>query len=186
MSTPLHIPAKSRANHDPGVKQILGQTKKISEGTSKAFGKEMAKFIDSKDQKRGDKKDKKKEKEKPKEPSVMDKVRKAAGQQVAQIRGAPTASGSKSDGDEPAMWPLIKQVTVRCNAKALSTGAILVDLPGVADANAARNNIAKDYMKKANCIWILSAITRAVDDKAAKGMGFPRELELRASVDEFH
>jgi hypothetical protein len=36
---------------------------------------------------------------------------------------------------------------MRCNAKALETGAILVDLPGVADANAARNSIAKDYMK---------------------------------------
>lgn len=40
---------------------------------------------------------------------------------------------------------------------------------GVADANAARNNIAKDYMKKCNCIWILAPITRAVDDKTARG-----------------
>lgn len=56
-----------------------------------------------------------------------------------------------------------------CNAKALSTGAILVDLPGVADANAARNNIAKDYMKKCDCVWILAPITRAVDDKTARG-----------------
>ena len=41
---------------------------------------------------------------------------------------------------------------------------------GVADANAARNNIAKDYMKKCNCIWILAPITRAVDDKTARGI----------------
>jgi hypothetical protein len=40
---------------------------------------------------------------------------------------------------------------------------------GVADANAARNNIAKDYMKKCDCIWILAPITRAVDDKTARG-----------------
>jgi hypothetical protein len=39
----------------------------------------------------------------------------------------------------------------------------------VADANAARNNIAKDYMKKCDCIWILAPITRAVDDKTARG-----------------
>lgn len=135
---------------------------------SKQFGKEMARYIDSKDQKRGEKKDKSKEKEKPKE-SVMDKVRKAAGAQTAQIRGTAAAGNGRSDADAPAMWPLIKQVTVRCPAKALSTGTILVDLPGVADANAARNNIAKDYMKKANCIWILAPITRAVDDKTAKG-----------------
>lgn len=42
-------------------------------------------------------------------------------------------------------------------------------LLGVADANAARNNVAKDYMKKAGCIWILAPITRAVDDKTARG-----------------
>jgi hypothetical protein len=54
--------------------------------------------------------------------------------------------------EQPAFWPLIRQVAVRCNAKALSTGAILVDLPGTADANAARNSIAKEYMKK----WVLS------------------------------
>lgn len=45
-------------------------------------------------------------------------------------------------------------------------------LTGVADANAARNNIAKDYMKKCNCIWILAPITRAVDDKTARGKKF--------------
>ena len=67
------------------------------------------------------------------------------------------------------MWPLIKQVRVRCKSRALETGAILVDLPGTQDANTARGAIAKDYMKKANCIWILAPITRAVDDKTAKG-----------------
>jgi hypothetical protein len=139
---------------------ILGTTKKIVAKTSKDFGKEIAKYIDSKDQKRGDKKDKKKDKAK--EPSLMDKVRKAAGQSVTARRDGPK-------GEEAAYWPLIRQVTVRCPSKALSTGAILVDLPGVADANAARNNIAKDYMKKANCIWILAPITRAVDDKTARG-----------------
>ncbi len=48
----------------------------------------------------------------------------------------------------------------------------LTILTGVADANAARNNIAKDYMKKCNCIWILAPITRAVDDKTARGKTF--------------
>jgi hypothetical protein len=67
----------------------------------------------------------------------------------------------KNDG---ALWPLIRQVNVRCSSAALSSGAILVDLPGVADANAARNSIAKDYMKKCDCIWILASIVRATDD----------------------
>lgn len=108
----------------------------------------------------------------------MDKVREAAGSSRATKEKQP-------DSDAPALWPLIRQVNVRCRAAALSTGAVLVDLPGnpptlscgfgansvvgVADANAARNNIAKDYMKKCNCIWILAPITRAVDDKTARG-----------------
>ena len=127
------------------IARLLGTTKHISTPDSKTFAKEISKYIDSKDQKRGDKKDKKKDKDKAKS---KDKEK-------------------KDDG--PAYWPLIRQVRVWCDAKALSTGAILVDLPGVADANAARNTIAKDYMKKCDCVWILAPITRAVDDKTARG-----------------
>ena len=111
------------------IASILGTTKKIVAKDSKTFGKEIAKYIDSKDQKRGDKKDKKsKDKDKPKEKSLMDKVREAAGQSTA-ARNA--KQSSKNKDDEPALWPLIRQVNVRCPAKALSTGAILVDLPGL-------------------------------------------------------
>lgn len=82
-----------------------------------------------------------------------------------------TAQGKDrgSDDDAPAFWPIIRQVKIRCPCAALSSGAVLVDLPGVADANAARNSIAKDYMKKCDRIWILSAIQRAMDDKTAVG-----------------
>ena len=33
---------------------------------------------------------------------------------------------------------------------------------------AARNGIAKSYMKNCNSVWIAAPITRAVDDKVAK------------------
>lgn len=101
------------------------------------------------------------------------------------------SSGSKIHVRPPAFWPLIRQVHVMCNAEALSTGAVLVDLPGgfhrpnmclelhkglthifnagIGDANAARNLIAKNYMRDANCVWILAPIVRAVDDKIARG-----------------
>lgn len=95
---------------------------------SKVFTKEIGKYIDSKDQKRGSKKDKAKEKDKSKEPSLMDKVRSAAG---LPNRNLATGTSKKTnDIDSPALWPLIRQVNVRCHAKALSTGAVLVDLPG--------------------------------------------------------
>jgi hypothetical protein len=142
----------------PEIAKILGATKKISAPNSKVFAKQIGKYIDSKDQKRG-KKDKEKK--------------------------------NNVDPNAPALWPLIRQVRVRCPSAALSTGAVLVDLPGVADANAARNNIAKSYMKKVelivlsvevgiegydfiqcDCIWILAPITRAVDDKTARGKFF--------------
>ena len=45
---------------------------------------------------------------------------------------------------------------------------MLVDLPGVRDANAARGAVAEKYMKKCNAIWIVASITRAVDDRTAK------------------
>ncbi|KAI0721894.1 Dynamin family-domain-containing protein [Cerioporus squamosus] len=151
-----HLSVDQIINRDPKIAKLLGTTKHISAPDSKTFAKEISKYIDSKDQKRGDKK---KDKEKKKE---------------------------KEKDDGPAYWPLIRQVRVWCNAKALSTGAILVDLPGVADANAARNNIAKDYMKKCDCVWILAPITRAVDDKTARdlmGDAFKMQLMMDGNYD---
>ncbi|RXW20524.1 hypothetical protein EST38_g5345 [Candolleomyces aberdarensis] len=69
-----------------------------------------------------------------------------------------------------ALWPLVRQVDICCNARALSTGAIIVDLPGVADSNAARNKIARAYMAEADCYWIVAPIQRAVDDKTARAL----------------
>ncbi|KIM23722.1 hypothetical protein M408DRAFT_27677 [Serendipita vermifera MAFF 305830] len=90
------------------------------------------------------------------------------------------------DGDDPEYWPLIKQVKVWVKAEALSTGAVLCDLPGAADSNVARSNIAKEYMKHANCIWILAPIQRAVDDKTAKdllGEAFKAQLLMDGNYD---
>lgn len=52
----------------------------------------------------------------------------------------------------------------------LSTGATLVDLPGVAGSNAARAAVAKNYMKKADQLIIVAPQTRAVDDKVASDL----------------
>lgn len=113
-------------NSNTQVARILGTTEVIESPNSTRFGQAIAKFIDSKDQKRG-----------------RDKQNK-----------------EKSKPGEPALWPLIRLVRVRAKAHALSSGAVLVDLPGVADANLARSSIAKDYMKKCDCVWITAPITR--------------------------
>ncbi|KAI5247236.1 hypothetical protein E4T43_02175 [Aureobasidium subglaciale] len=86
----------------------------------------------------------------------------------------------KSRKREQEFWPLIKVVRLFVKADALSTGAVLVDLPGVADSNAARAAVAEGYMKQCTGLWIFSPINRAVDDKAAKnllGSTFRRQLK---------
>jgi hypothetical protein len=77
-------------------------------------------------------------------------------------------------------WPLIKVVKIYLQAAALQTGAVIVDLPGVHDSNAARSAVAEGYMKQCTGLWIVAPINRAVDDKAAKnllGDTFKRQLK---------
>jgi len=63
-------------------------------------------------------------------------------------------SGEKKKDDkdkkktEMEFWPLIKVVKIYTKSDALSTGAVIVDLPGVHDHNAARSAIAQKYMKQ--------------------------------------
>ena len=52
----------------------------------------------------------------------------------------------------------------------LSAGAVLVDLPGVRDANAARGKVAEGYLKRCGAVWVVADITRAVDNKTAKDL----------------
>ncbi|KAK3603899.1 hypothetical protein CHS0354_042909 [Potamilus streckersoni] len=66
-------------------------------------------------------------------------------------------------------WPIVKRVQLRLpNCDVCKTGAVLVDLPGVRDSNAARDKIARDYLKNCSAIWVVSAIHRAIDDKTAQ------------------
>ena len=85
----------------------------------------------------------------------------------------------KGNGKEPQSWPLIRKVTLYGPWAVLSTGACLVDLPGVRDANAARAKVAESYLQNCHKIWIVAPIKRAVDDKTAKdllGAQFKRRL----------
>ncbi|KAL8964903.1 MAG: hypothetical protein Q9183_004149 [Haloplaca sp. 2 TL-2023] len=83
--------------------------------------------------------------------------------------------------DAQELWPLIKVVRLFVKAPALQTGAILVDLPGTHDSNAARATVAQRYLKQATGILIVAPIDRAVDNKAAKallGESFKRQLRM--------
>ncbi|KAM3839569.1 nuclear GTPase SLIP-GC isoform 2-T2 [Vipera latastei] len=77
-------------------------------------------------------------------------------------------------------WPIVKCVRIRvAKAEVLRTGAVLVDLPGIRDSNAARDTAAREYLKDCNAVWVTASITRAVDDKTAKELlsaNFRRQL----------
>jgi hypothetical protein len=93
-------------------------------------------------------------------------------------------------------WPLIKVVRLYTKSDCLSTGAVIVDLPGVHDSNAARAAVAAGYMKQCTGellsfiihgnadflgLFIVAPINRAVDDKAAKsllGESFKRQMKF--------
>ncbi|WAR13087.1 SLIP-like protein [Mya arenaria] len=77
-------------------------------------------------------------------------------------------------------WPIVKHVRLRMpHCDVCSSGTTLVDLPGVRDSNAARDKIAKNYLKNCTAVWVVSSIHRAIDDKTAKdllGENFRRQL----------
>lgn len=51
-----------------------------------------------------------------------------------------------------ALWPIIRVVRIFVRANALSTGVVLVDLPGTADSNAARSAVANKYMAECTSV----------------------------------
>lgn len=78
-----------------------------------------------------------------------------------------------------AYWPLVKVVRIYLKSRVLSTGTVLVDLPGVQDSNAARSAVADGFRQECSSVWVVSPIIRAVDDKAAKNLlGTSFKLQL--------
>ncbi|RAL00728.1 uncharacterized protein BO80DRAFT_465201 [Aspergillus ibericus CBS 121593] len=85
------------------------------------------------------------------------------------------------------LWPLVRVVRIYTKAAALKTGAILVDLPGVFDSNAARVAVANDYMKRCSSHWIVAPINRAVDDKVARDLlsrNFRRQMQMDSAFND--
>lgn len=91
----------------------------------------------------------------------------------------------KGNGNLPQTWPLIRKVVLEGPWAALNSGACLVDLPGVRDANAARAKVSESYLMNCSQIWVVAPIKRAVDDGTAKellGEQFKRRLLMDGQV----
>ncbi|CAN9359630.1 unnamed protein product [Alternaria alternata] len=144
------------------VVEVLGTTKRIHAAESQNFYQKLQGYVDSKE--KISKKDRSKEKV-----SKKDKNKEKASKSAVQME----------------YWPLIKVVKIYTKSGALSTGAVIVDLPGVHDSNAARAAVAQGYMKQCTGLWIVAPINRAVDDKAAKtllGDSFKRQLKYDGGI----
>lgn len=94
-------------------------------------------------------------------------------------RAAPPFGQTTADNGtiSPAYWPLIRYLRISVHSPLLACGAVIVDLPGLGDSNAARNQVAQDFVKKADRFFIVAPVTRAVSDKIATG-SLPPHLPL--------
>ncbi|KAB2099953.1 hypothetical protein AG0111_0g11806 [Alternaria gaisen] len=135
------------------VLSILGTTKTIETAQASSFYQQLQHYVDSRE-----------------------KCNKKG-------RGNDGGRTKTTKNTEMEYWPLIKVVRIYTKSPALSTGAVIVDLPGVHDSNAARAAVAQGYLKHCSGLWIVAPIGRAVDDKAAKtllGGSFRRQLKCDA------
>ncbi|KAK1854006.1 hypothetical protein CCHR01_03311 [Colletotrichum chrysophilum] len=83
-----------------------------------------------------------------------------------------------------AYWPLVRAVRIFLKSKVLSTGVVLVDLPGSRDSNSARAAVAAKYTKECTRLSIIAPITRAINDRTAKtllGQHFRQQLKFDGS-----
>jgi hypothetical protein len=89
-------------------------------------------------------------------------------------------SMATSEGRKFAHWPLVKLVKIFVKAKILSTGLVLVDLPGSFDTNAARSSVAEKYQEQLAVTCVIAPIVRAANDSnAQKILTSAKERQLK-------
>ncbi|KAK2037515.1 hypothetical protein LZ31DRAFT_636013 [Colletotrichum somersetense] len=159
---PKHTDAQLR-DTDPAVlanfvkvREVIGKTQIIEEAECGPFYSKIQSFVDS-EEKRG----------KP-------------GSDTSNTANTTDTANITPKEQKMAFWPLIKVVRVFLKSEVVSTGVVLVDLPGGRDSNATRAAVAAKYVKECSRLWIVAPITRAVDDKTAKtllGDHFKQQLK---------
>lgn len=65
------------------------------------------------------------------------------------------------DSQHP-FWPIVKRVRVRGPFEPLGDGMVLVDLPGLNDPNAAREEATKEHLRSAQFVWVVFNMKRAL------------------------
>ncbi|PGH10392.1 hypothetical protein GX51_00150 [Blastomyces parvus] len=144
------------------VSNLLGRIVEFSEDNSTKFLSKLRTYVDSK-------------------PRGRRKTTEGNGSCAQDILRTPAALPCGLSNTKMEYWPLIRVVRLYVKAPVLANGAVIVDLPGLQDSNAARAAIAGRYIEQCSSIWIVSPITRAVDDKTAKtllGDAFKRQIQM--------
>ena len=102
---------------------------------------------------------------------------------------SPNSSGTRDtpvcDEEDIYAWPLIREVCIYHNWPVLASGAVLVDLPGMRDANTTRGDIAMNYIQKCNAIWVVTELQRAADDRSTAEL-LQNDLLQQLSMDNRH
>lgn len=71
---------------------------------------------------------------------------------------------SPTDAANGAMWPLVSRVEVLGPWMSLACGVRLLDTPGIGDGNAARSEVVKGHLARADSVLLASNCRRGVDD----------------------
>lgn len=81
---------------------------------------------------------------------------------------------------ESALWPLIKQVSIKGPYECLSGGLELIDLPGLNDPNEARVEITRHYLRTSPFVWVVFSMVRGLTEDIRRI--FSEEKLLRTLV----
>lgn len=75
-------------------------------------------------------------------------------------------------------WPLVRVCSLYHNWHVLKHGIVLVDLPGLQDANYVRGRVAEEYLEKCHAIYVVADSVHGVDDERTQNLGFRLHDEL--------
>ncbi|KEF63183.1 uncharacterized protein A1O9_01160 [Exophiala aquamarina CBS 119918] len=65
---------------------------------------------------------------------------------------------------QTGLWPFVGNMSILFDSEVLKDGLVIADLPGCFDSNHIRAKTADAYLPRAQEIWIVANITRAVDN----------------------
>ncbi|KZV71405.1 hypothetical protein PENSPDRAFT_684640 [Peniophora sp. CONT] len=91
----------------------------------------------------------------------------------------------EADDPQPSSWPLVAEVEYHVDADILR-GVVLVDLPGVQDSNAARDQIALKYLGRLDHVFVVAGAVRASDSNPFAGNLAPGIRQILMGEDVYY